>query len=275
VLPFTVRVHPDDNVAIVVNPEGLPVGTLFPDGLTLVEAVPQAHKVALRDLEAGAPVVRYGHVIGYANRPVRAGSWVREDVLDLPEPPALADLPLATNVPPSLPPLDDYTFEGYRNPDGSAGTKNTLGITTTVQCVAPTVEYAVRRIKSEILPRYPGVDDVVAITHTYGCGVAIDAPGAAVPIRTIRNLSRNPNLGGSPLVVGLGCEKLQPERLFPDTNLRPAGAQLPVLGDDPWVLRLQDPDLRGFEAIVAAILRAAEKRLEELSRRRRTTCPGV
>ncbi|HSB13937.1 MAG TPA: galactarate dehydratase [Bryobacteraceae bacterium] len=272
--PLTVRVHPDDNVAIIVNPEGLPAGTVFPDGLTLAEAIPQAHKVALRDLDAGTPVVRYGHVIGYANRPVRAGSWVREDVLDLPEPPAFADLPLATNVPPSLPPLDGCTFDGYRNPDGSAGTKNILGITTTVQCVAPTVEYAVRRIKSEILPRYPGVDDVVAITHTYGCGVAIDAPGAAVPIRTIRNLSRNPNLGGSPLVVGLGCEKLQPERLFPDAKLQPTGAGLPVIGDDPWVLRLQDPDLRGFEAIVAAILRAAEKRLEELSRRRRKTCPA-
>jgi galactarate dehydratase len=95
-----------------------------------------------------------------------------------------------------------------------------------------------------------------------------------VPIRTIRSLSRNPNLGGSPLVVGLGCEKLQPERLFPDTKLQPTGAGLPVLDDDPWVLRLQDPDLRGFEAIVAAILRAAERRLEELSRRRRSTCPA-
>ena len=56
--------------------------------------------------------------------------------------------------------------------------------------------YAVRRIKSEILPRYPNVDDVVAITHTYGCGVAIDAPGAAIPIRTIRNLTYHPNIGG-------------------------------------------------------------------------------
>jgi len=53
-----------------------------------------------------------------------------------------------------------------------------------VQCVAPTVEFAARRIKHELLPRFPNVDDVVAVTHSYGCGVAIDAPGAAVPIRT-------------------------------------------------------------------------------------------
>jgi galactarate dehydratase len=58
------------------------------------------------------------------------------------------------------------------------------------------------------------VDGVVAITHTYGCGVAIDAPGAAIPIRTLRNISLHPNLGGEPLVVSLGCEKLQPSRML-------------------------------------------------------------
>ena len=53
------------------------------------------------------------------------------------------------------------------------GTRNILGISTTVQCVSATVEYAVKRIRSEILPRYPNVDDVIAITHPYGCGIAM------------------------------------------------------------------------------------------------------
>src|SRR4029079_19721883 len=150
------------------------------------------------------------------------------------------------------------------NPDGSAGTKNILGITTTVQCVAPTVEYAVRRIKNEILPRYAGVNDVVAITHTYGCGIAMDVPTAEIPIRTIRHISTYPNLGGAPLVVSLGCEKLQPERLFPE---RPS-AKLPVLESDPYLIRMQDE--RGFGEVVSAIMRAAEKRLQELNRRQRT-----
>jgi galactarate dehydratase len=145
-----------------------------------------------------------------------------------------------------------------------AGTKNLLGITTTVQCVAPTVEYAVQRIRAEILPRYPNVDDVVSVTHTYGCGVAIDAPGAAVPIRTLGHISLHSNLGAAPLVVSLGCEKMQPERLFP--------SGLPILQDDPAVIRLQSE--RGFAEIVAAILRAAERRLEELNRRRRVPCPA-
>src|SRR2546423_13628307 len=228
-----IRVNPRDNVAIVVNPEGFQARDL----------IPQSHKIALADLAPGDPVLRYGHTIGYANRPIPHGSWVREDHLDMPAAPSLDDLPLATAVPAALPPLEGYTFDGYRNPDGGVGTRNILGIATTVQCVAPTVDYAVGRIRAEILPRYPNVDDVVAVTHSYGCGVAIDAPGAAIPIRTLRHISLHANLGGDPLIISLGCEKLQPAKLF--------GTQLPVLGENN-VIRLQDHC--GFADVVSTIL---------------------
>lgn len=261
--PRYVQIHELDNVGIIVNAEGVKPGAEFPGGLSAAETIPQSHKITLRDLEAGEPVLRYGAVIGHAKRAIPRGSWVREDLLDMPAAPPLEELPLATATPEPLPPLEGYTFEGYRNPDGTAGTRNILGITTTVQCVAPTVDYAVQRIRAELLPRFPNVDDAVAITHTYGCGVAIDAPGAAIPIRTIRNISHNPNFGGTPLIVSLGCEKLQPARLFSN--------DLPVL-EDHGVIRLQDE--LGFSATVAAIMRAAEKRLAELDRRRRVTCPA-
>ena len=210
-----IRVNPRDNVAILVHPEGVAPGALLPDGLVARERIPQSHKIALHDLEPGQPVLRYGQTIGLANRPIAAGSWVREELLDMPAAPPLDALSLATAVPPTLPPLDGYTFEGYRNADGGTGTRNILGLATTVQCVAPTVEYAAQRIRAEILPRFPNVDGVVAITHSYGCGVAIDAPGAAVPIRTLKHIALHANLAGQPLVVSLGCEKLQPARLFP------------------------------------------------------------
>jgi galactarate dehydratase len=263
-LPYPyVRIHPRDNVAIILDPEGVRAGDTFDCGLAARERIPQSNKIALADLDSGEPVYRYGQIIGYANTPIPQGAWIRPEMLDIPVAPPLHQLPLATAVPEPLPPLEGFTFEGYRNADGSVGTRNLMGITTTVQCVAPTVDYAVRRIRTEILPRFPNVDDVVAITHTYGCGVAIDAPGAAVPIRTIRHISEHPNIGGQPLIVSLGCEKLQPDRLF--------AAGLPIL-EDSNVVRFQD--LRGFEQIVAAIMRAAEQRLERLNRRRRETCPA-
>jgi galactarate dehydratase len=258
-----IRVNQRDNVGIIVDPEGIAAGKTLPAGLVAREAIPQGHKVALADLEAGDAVLRYGHTIGYAERAVPAGAWVREEMIRMPAPPSLDDLPLATAVPPRPVPLEGFTFEGYLNPDGGVGTRNILGITTTVQCVAPTVEYAARRIKEELLPHFPNVDDVVALTHSYGCGVAIDVPGAAIPIRTLKHISLHANVGGNPLVVSLGCEKMQPARLF--------GHELPVLSER-HVIRLQDE--RGFAEMVAAILRAAEKRLAEMDRRRRTIVPA-
>ncbi|HTH52830.1 MAG TPA: galactarate dehydratase [Edaphobacter sp.] len=265
--PRYIQIHPSDNVAIVVNEGGLPSGTRFESGLTLLEAVPEAHKVALNTIGEGEPVVRYGVTIGHAQREIQAGSWVHEGILTLPKPPRLDALPVCTNLPTALEPIEGATFEGYVNHDGTVGTKNILGISTTVQCVSATVEYAVRKIKTELLPLYPNVDDVIAITHLYGCGVAIDAPGAEIPIRTLRNLSLNPNLGGAPLIVSLGCEKLQPARMLPS-------AELPVLSIQPDVVRLQDEQYHSFGEMVQAIMQAAEKRLVELNKRRRVTCPA-
>ncbi|HEV2275441.1 MAG TPA: galactarate dehydratase [Acidobacteriaceae bacterium] len=266
--PLCVKVHARDNVAIIVNEGGLPCGTRLDSGLVLVEEIPEAHKVALVDIAEGEPILRYGAVIGYANTPITQGSWVHEGVTRLPQPPSLADLPLSTEVPELLPPLDGYTFEGFLNDDGSVGTKNILGIATTVQCVAATVDFAVKRIKAELLPRYPNVDDVIAITHSYGCGVAIQAPGAEIPIRTLRNLSLNPNLGGAPLVVSLGCEKLQPLQLMPSSTL-------PVLTEAPYIVRLQDERHLSFSDMVASITEMAEERLIRLNARRRVPRPAA
>jgi len=266
--PRTIRMHANDNVAIVVNDGGLPEGTQLPGGPLLREAVPQGHKVALVDLAEGEAIVRYDVTIGYALRALPAGSWVSEQVVSLPPARELDDLPISTRVQAPQPPLEGYTFEGFRNPDGSVGTRNILAITTTVQCVAGVVEHAVKRIKDELLPKYPNVDDVVALEHTYGCGVAIDAPGAEIPIRTVRNLALNPNFGGQPMVVSLGCEKLQPTRLFPKGTI-------PILGDaGPSHVCLQDAGHVGFQSMIDSIMRTATEKLEILNARKRETCPA-
>jgi galactarate dehydratase len=260
--PRYIKLNERDNVAIVVNDFGLPAGARFPSGLTLRTFVPQGHKTALVDVAEGAPVLRYGEVIGYAASTILAGEWVDEARIRMPDAPSLDNLEMATAVPPQLPPLEGYTFEGYRNPDGSVGTKNILGISTSVQCVAGTMDYAVKRIRDELLPKYPNVDDVVALTHAYGCGVAIAAPEAVVPIRTLQNLARNPNFGGEVMVVGLGCEKLAPERLLPE-------------GVSSAIVRMQDESLEGFGAIIDAIMVMADARLAVLDKRRRETCPAA
>jgi galactarate dehydratase len=277
--PHTIRMHPADNVAIVANDGGLPAGTILDSGLALVDKVPQAHKVALEDIPEGGVVRRYNVPIGYALKPIPAGSWVHERLLRMPAARELEGLPIATVKPPAQPPLEGYTFEGYRNLDGSVGTRNILAITQTVQCVAGVVDFAVRRIKAELLPKYPHVDDVVGLSHSYGCGVAIDAPDAVIPIRTLRNISLNPNFGGEVMVISLGCEKLQPERLLPpgsialvdERNVADIGETANAKLD---VVCLQDDAHVGFMSMIDSIMRQAEEHLERLNARRRETVPA-
>ena len=275
--PLTIRMRAQDNVAIVANDGGLPAGTLLPPGmpgagLCLVERVPQGHKLALVDLAEGDAVLRYGVPIGYTLQPIAAGRWVHERLLKMPAARTLLGLPMATEPPPPLPPLTGHTFQGYRNADGSVGTRNILAISTTVQCVAGVVAQAVARIKAELLPLYPNVDDVVGLEHSYGCGVAIDAPGAEIPIRTLRHIALNPNFGGELMVVSLGCEKLQPDRLlppgsFPITDGRDAG-----LG--PETVCLQADEHVGFMSMLDDIVQHARPHLARLNARRRETCPA-
>jgi len=135
--------------------------------------------------------------------------------------------------------------------------------------VAGVTAFAIERIRAELLPRYPHVDGVVALEHSYGCGVAIDAPDAQVPIRTVRNLALNPNFGGEVMVVSLGCEKLQPARLMPQAADAGAQAEPPL-----DVVVLQDEAHLGFMAMVESIVRQAELHLKRLDARRRVTVPA-
>jgi len=273
--PLLLRVHPHDNVAVVANEGGLPAGTVIGAGcvgagLVFSEKVPQGHKVALQKIPAGEPVRRYRVSIGHALRDIEAGSWVHERLLQMPEARSFDGLPVACERPVDLGPLEGYTFEGYVNSDGSVGTRNLLAITTTVQCVAGVVEIAAERIRRELLPLYPNVDGVVALEHSYGCGVAIDAAGAEIPIRTLRHISLNPNFGGEVMIVSLGCEKLQPERLLPVGSIPMTADGRPAL----HTVCLQDAQHVGFASMIDSIVSSARPHLERLDARRRQTVPA-
>jgi len=256
-----IKIHPQDNVAVVSADGGLLAGTEIQDGMVLLDDIAQGHKVALVDFAEGGEIIRYGELIGYSNKKLSRGSLVSEEHVLLPKPPPLHELHSATRKGSFMMRDQGYTFAGYKNPDGTAGTKNVFGIMTSVQCVAGVANYVLRELKEKVLSKYPNVDDVVAITHAYGCGVAIDAPDAAIPIRTLQNLMRNPNLGDELVVLGLGCEKLEPRFLFPDG-----------LQESDHVLCLQDCQ-GGFQGMVSQILEVSERKIARLNERKRETCP--
>ncbi len=209
-----IRTTVKDNVAIVISETGLVPGSKLFDEITIKERVPPGHKVALSKIRKGEAVIRYGAPIGHAKNTIDKGEWVNEKKMALPAPPDLEQLPKASGDKYSIKPITGYTFEGYRNKDGSVGTRNILAIVTSVQCVAGLAEHLAKKLRKELLPKYPNVDNVVAINHSYGCGVALDTPLAEIPTRTLQNLLKNPNFGNEVMILGLGCEKLRPEQLI-------------------------------------------------------------
>ena len=252
----------EDNVGIVAGPDGLVKKTTIDNGIIVSQDIPMGHKVALKKIRRGEEVIRYSQVIGFARETILPGDWVQESKIIIPEPGDLDTIPLSTNRLPEMKPLDGYTFQGYRNRDGSVGTKNVLGLTTSVQCVAGFTQFIADKIRRELLPAYPNVDEVVALNHTYGCGVAIDAPAAVIPIRTIRNIASNPNFGGEVLIIGLGCEKLIPDSIVPQNS------------QSPGIFSMQDISEPGFNAMVQGITEMAETHLKKLDQRERETCPA-
>ena len=141
--PLYIRVHPNDNVAIVANDGGLRRRHRVrrrPGAARARAAGPQGRAGGSRRGRRVHPLQRGDRLC--ARRTCPTGSWVHERLLiRMPERAGLDGLPIATVKAPELPPLEGYTFEGYRNADGSVGTRNILAITTTVQCVAGVVEH--------------------------------------------------------------------------------------------------------------------------------------
>jgi galactarate dehydratase len=257
-----IKLAESDNVGIAAELTGLQEGAILNDGTRVSQKIPMGHKVAILPIEKGDKIIRYGQIIGFADKSIKAGEWVQDSLISLPAPPDLQSIPMPAAVVPEYTPLEGYTFMGYRNSDGSVGTKNVLGITTSVQCVAGFTQFIENKIRQELLPRFPNVDGVVALNHSYGCGVAINVPAAIIPIRTLRNIATNPNFGGEVLVVGLGCEKLQPERLISQDNKASSN-----------IFNMQDESLHGFEKMVEGIVELAETHLRKLNERKREVCP--
>ncbi|MDL2229434.1 altronate dehydratase family protein [Treponema sp. OttesenSCG-928-L16] len=149
-----IQVDKRDNVAIPA--ENVSRGDMVQGNIQILDDIPQGHKIALADLAEGDPVIRYGVKLGFLNRPVPKGGLITEHMLNLPEPPALDSLKPEPGIHPRLPETPVKEFEGYDVPGSPyAGTRNILGIMTTVQCVSGVLDTALKRMREELLPKYP------------------------------------------------------------------------------------------------------------------------
>ncbi len=219
-----IRLQADDDVAITTA--DVAAGTLVDVGdggpVAARDDVPRGHKLAVRDLPAEAPVHRYGQVIGFTRGPVAAGEHVHLHNLEYREFERAYEFAVdAAAARPTLAEADQDTFAGYVRADGSVGTRNFLGILTTVNCSATAARQIANRMRySGILDDFEHVDGVVALTHGLGCGMDPSGEGIEVLRRVMRGYLTHPNFAGF-LLLGLGCEDNQVKALTQGVDLRP------------------------------------------------------
>jgi len=216
--PRFIRLHPQDNLVVALA--DLPAGERVED-VTLTAPVPRGHKIATRTIEPGAQVVRYGQIIGVATAAIAPGAHVHSHNLGMGA--HDTDYAYATEAQPLALPVAGRSFMGFRRGDGQAGTRNYLGVLTSVNCSGSVARFIAEAVEREgWLADFPNLDGVVPIAHGMGCGMSNRDEGHATLMRTIRGYARNPNFGAV-LLVGLGCEVMQVPDILREGALRGDG----------------------------------------------------
>ncbi|MDY3006686.1 UxaA family hydrolase [Anaerococcus porci] len=209
-----IKINQKDNNVTVVNAEGIEKGDNLKEyNIIVKDFVPLGNKIAIQDINKDLPIIRYGEIIGYADRDIKAGELIDFKSIHVNKVKTLdIDIPYKSRKVNDKKNKERY-FYGYENKDGTVGTKNLLAISTNVQCSEGFINKLVDYIKNNLLGKYENVDDVVTVSHTYGCGVAIDALDSEIPQRIINNIIKNPNFGGEVMMICLGCEKFTPDKI--------------------------------------------------------------
>lgn len=261
--PPVILLGRQDNVAVAARPLPKDFTISVPgmaEPVVTREVIALGHKVAVRTIPAGEPVLKYGQIIGFAARQIDPGQWVHVHNIRADE--FSRDYAFATDVPPRPVAASQRTFQGYLRPDGRVGTRNTIAVISTVNCSASASRMIADRIRdSNILKDYPNVDHVFAITHKAGCGLPFEGTDFKTLERVLAGFATHPNVAAY-LIVGLGCEGTYPSHLVESHDLvvlsaTPAGkpGERPTLR--PQMLNIQEQGgiSRTVEAAVAGVLK--------------------
>ena len=214
--PRSIRLAADDNVIVAVDQ--IPLGSSV-DGVAARERIPRGHKMAVTAIAENEPVRKYGQIIGFASRSIAPGDWVHVQNVVMHDGARDDRFAEAAKNDEVLPPELSSTFQGYWRSNGKTGTRNYIGVLTSVNCSASVAKFIAEEVnRSGLLDDYPGIDGVVPFVHGTGCGMAAYGEGWDVLRRVQWGYATHPNLGGA-LMVGLGCEVFQIDRMKDEYGL--------------------------------------------------------
>ncbi|QIE43406.1 UxaA family hydrolase [Meridianimarinicoccus aquatilis] len=217
----TLKLHPKDNIVIALA--DLAAGSeCTADGPNALQSVKQGHKIAIAPIAAGQNVLRYGQIIGQAKSDIAPGEHVHVHNLGMGD--HSQDYAFASEAKNLDPITEGRTFDGFHRADGRVGTRNYLGILTSVNCSGSVAKFIAEAAeKNGFLDEFPNIDGIVPITHGTGCGMSGENEGYATLMRTLAGYAQHPNFGGI-LLIGLGCEVMQVSALVGDHPIRADGA---------------------------------------------------
>src|SRR5690349_11294137 len=230
---LTIRLNRADNV-VVARVDLLPGTRIEDEVLATTAHVPPGHKVATEPVRKGEPVRKYGQIIGFATADIVPGEHVHTHNLAMGD--FARDYAFCADYEPTryIPEEARATFQGIVRKDGRVATRNYLGVLTSVNCSATAARFIADQFKGGALADYPNVDGVVALVHGTGCGMASEGEAMDVLRRTLAGYARHPNFAGV-LLLGLGCEANQVDRLLEAEGLEPG----------PWLHAMTIQDTGG------------------------------
>ncbi|MEP6147440.1 MAG: UxaA family hydrolase, partial [Nisaea sp.] len=201
---LTVRLNPADNV--VTSRSEIGANVKIPEEMVATLApIPQGHKIATRRIGVGEPVKKYNQVIGFATEDIRPGGHVHTHNVAMQEFERDYAFCMDRTETDLIPEAERATFQGFRRKNGKVGTRNYIGVLTSVNCSASAAKYLADAVTPAMLEKYPNVDGVVALSHATGCGMADTGEGYENLQRTLWGFAGHPNFAGI-ILVGLGCE---------------------------------------------------------------------
>ena len=253
------RLDHQDNVVTVTK--SLEFGERV-ESIITNQSVPRGHKIATEDIQAGDKIIKYAQVIGYASQNINSGDHVHTHNVEFRN--IRNEYEYSTNIRPVKTVDEAYrdSFMGYRRSNGKVGTRNYIGILTSVNCSATAARMIADAFGPEELAEFPNVDGVVAFVHGTGCGMADSGDGFDALQRVMWGYATHPNHAGI-LMVGLGCEMNQIDWLLEAYGLK-QGALFQTMNIQ---------DVAGLAKTVEAGIAKIKQMLPEANKFTREPCP--
>ena len=202
--PIAIRIHKNDNV--VTAKSDIDINTdINEEKVNTNQHIPVGHKIATKDISKGNEIIKYDTIIGIAKEDIKIGDHVHVHNTGMSDKKKDYEFSKGCKNDEILPESERATFMGYHRPNGKVGTRNFIGIISSVNCSATVCKKIAEAFNDEALSDFENVDGIVSITHGTGCGINGNGLGWELLQATIAGYARHPNFGGL-IVIGLGCE---------------------------------------------------------------------